>query len=1412
MYVKYIVTRFLYIYMNSDIVKNIVLKVNGEDAAKKVKSLEAAIAQAKKEKDALYAKRDGGELLDKKDLDRIRELEKEIRKSENDLRRMGTTAEQTQRALDNLSGSGVKELQRTLRTLQRSINSGQVERGSDEWDALTEAIRKTKAELQAINDEQKAVQKAMAEGPKDERNRIQRWADRWIGVTTVFHGISSAISGVTSAIGGYVRDAAEMGEHISGVTKYTGMAASEAAALNEEFKKMDTRTPRQQLNDLAADAGRLGIQSRADVLAFVEAADQINVALGEDLGDDAVKNIGKLAQLFGDADRQGLKQAMLSTASVINELAQSSSASEGYLMDFTARLAGVGSTAGMTQAQVMAFGSVLDQGMVAVEKGATAMQNVITALYRKPAEMAKVAGLDVKAFTTLLRTDGNAAVLQFIQALNDAGRMDALAPMLDKMHLSGAGVTQTLSTLAAHIDAVRATQQQATEAFSAGTSVTNEFNAANSTRQAELEKTQKKLHDLSVTIGEELTPMVYGTLSAVRTGMQIVSQLIVFLAQHARAIGYLTTLLTFYTVAANLAAIQTRLMTAAHVAWNAVVSTGKALAATYRAAIILLQMAYAAMTGNVARLAEAQKALNAVLLKNPYAAVLTAAVAIAGAIYLWCTRTKELTAEQRTTLALQQDQLEITKRANEATAQQRSRIEMLTAIIHDNSRSLADRRTAINRLREIIPAYNAQISEEGRITRENTRAVDDYIKKLDEQARAQAAMAKLTDIQGEMLDQQTWLRGWENAMSIRRKRLREAAKESGRDMTDAELERLARTYGPLRLQTMVQTGKNGVFWQRIYELREALERVDMINGRLDTTKRRAENIKQTVKDTVSILPTATTPSGTSGTSGGSDKSDTSDNKKDDPVRAAREEIERQKLAQELAQRILYEQGRNTRREYDDAMLDIEAQALEKQKALYAESSKERLDIELKLRENQRKAFRLYDEWSMADIARQEREEQDAAQRSYIKGELSEEAYQRKLDEIKLRHLRKRQAYYESTGDTENADRAREAAEAEDTAQMLARRKDYMEKAAAMEREYMKKSIDERQKDEERLLNDLIREGVIQEEKKQAFMQEIREKYDKLRKDEADKNKNKPADGPLGAPGGIAGDFISIFENIDKLQAKIKDGKATWEDYAAVAVSALSFVSAGMQAMSQLFSAQQREEEAAVTSRYDKEIKKAGENSRRGKKLEEQKQKELAKVKNKYRKKQMAMEIAQAVASTAMAAINSYASASKVSWLLGPIAAAMATAAGMIQIAAIKKQHAAEADGYYAGGFTGGTNYRRAAGTVHEGEFVANHLAVQNPNIMPVLSLIDRAQRNNTVASLTAADVSRTLSAPAATAANTAAISPAVQVIDTASERTAEAIDRLNDALEQGIHASVSITGDDGLERQWTRYNRMKQRK
>ena len=127
------------------------------------------------------------------------------------------------------------------------------------------------------------------------------------------------------------------------------------------------------------------------------------------------------------------------------------------------------------------------------------------------------------------------------------------------------------------------------------------------------------------------------------------------------------------------------------------------------------------------------------------------------------------------------------------------------------------------------------------------------------------------------------------------------------------------------------------------------------------------------------------------------------------------------------------------------------------------------------------------------------------------------------------------------------------------------------------------------------------------------------------------------------------------------------------------------------------------------------------------------------------------------------------------------------------------------------GFTGGSSYRRKAGIVHEGEFVANHNAVNNPQVLPALQLIDEAQRNNTVGSLTAADISRSLGQGGATVVS----APSVTVntdnseLNTTLGEARDVIDRLSMILAEGIHAECYIDGELGIARNLDRYNKLK---
>ena len=357
----------------------------------------------------------------------------------------------------------------------------------------------------------------------------------------------ATLTGMTLTMRKCVDEYAQMEEAESQVIKYTGMTAEEVKQLNEEFKAMDTRTPREELNRLAGEAGKLGITGVQEVREFVEAANQINVALGEDLGEEAVNQIGKLSQMFGDESRS-LKDNMLAIGSAVNQVAQSTSASEPYLVQFTARMGGVGKQAKMSVTDIMGFASALDQNMLRSEMASTALSGLIMRIYQEPAKYAKLAGMDVEQFTQLVETDVNEAVMSFLSALNKMGGMAQMAPVLKEMQLSGAEAASVISTLAGNVDLVRKEQENANKAFTEGTSITNEYAVQNNTVQARLEKLQNDFKDVRVELGERLLPVMrymISTGSLTVKGLMAVTE---FLMEYKSVILTVTTAIAAYTL------------------------------------------------------------------------------------------------------------------------------------------------------------------------------------------------------------------------------------------------------------------------------------------------------------------------------------------------------------------------------------------------------------------------------------------------------------------------------------------------------------------------------------------------------------------------------------------------------------------------------------------------------------------------------------------------------------------------------------------------------------------------------------------------------------------------------------------------------------------------------------------------
>lgn len=1456
-------------------IKIIELHVNDNDAKENIEQLRKKVEELNQQRKTAERELKDSSTTDaqrKRAKERIKEIVSELKKNTRELERSENRVQALTEGLRRMDKQTPKELQKTIRQINTELNSGAVQRGSEQWDAYTEALKSAKKELQEIRAQQEV------EEEKSFGDKIADFGSKWMGTITSIAGGMEILDNAKQWVSSFVNMYADMKEHMSGVSKYTGLAAEEVDELNEAFKKIDTRTPREKLNDLAADAGRLGITGKQDILDFVDAANQINLALGEDLGEDGVKNIGKLTQLFDDSKALGLKNGMLATASVINELAQSSSASEPYLLEFTARLASIGSTAKIAQSDLTSIAAVLDQGMVGVEKGATAMQNVLTAIYRRPAKMAKAAGLDVKKFTELVKTDANAALLQFIGALKDARSLENIAPMLEEMKLSGSGVTQTLATLANGLDNLKATQQQAALAFLEHTSATKEAEAANSTVQAQLEKAQKAYKDLAVELGGHLEPVVKHMVSSTGLMAKALLYAIRFAVEHKRALITLGVAMAAYTTGLIITTAWEKRFWVAK-ALNIVADKAAAVwTAVKMTAVMAWNALLALVTWNTERAAVAQIIFNSAMAANPIGLLLAGLAALVTLIISFTRKTEDLTQKRS---VLNDVQKEAMKKANEEIEV----VKRLHQVVRNSNEAYDTRRKAIEQLQKMVPGYHASLTKEGKLTERNTKAISEYIRSLQNKALAEAAYDKLVELQKARIEQQ---------MTIDRKRynIRAVDRELQKDKY-AEIP----SYGHSDPNGLVSF-ENDVRKRKLKERQEQVDALNSAQTELNETTKQINQLNNFVQGNNEVknfygklINQKATDFSTDDTGSGTyTPHSTTDDKKGSKVDKLKKkeledgkkfivEVDKQHREANDKLKVQFAQGLITTEEYNNAVAKNDEQALKRKRDFYTRNLDQRQKWQDELNKHADKEKKRTEDWSIAEIDKRHKAELDALEHKEAEGLITTEEYEKQRDRLTLEHLKARADYYKQWGRVDDYEKAAAALQEEDNKQRLARERKYQEKVKQLRNEYLKKSAGELFQEEMKVLSELHTRKLISEEEYLRLQAALRLKYQgddgrggliaeerQKRVDEFLTTARHSASGELGTPrddkdeSSHTGSTNAFgVSELAKSALKLRVHAATYDalkrmrdkdkehalEYAAAfkqldrerlqgitdaAAAAYATFGAVVSTFGDLQRAEGEAQVARTEREYEAKIKAAEGDNERTKQLEAEKQAAVAKIKNEYNRRATGVQIAQAVAGGAMAAINAYSSAAAipvVGHVLAPIAAALAVATTAAQIATIRKQAEAQQTGYYEGGFTPGRRYRQTAGVVHEGEFVANHKAVNNPAVLPVLRLIDHAQRNNTIASLTAADVSRAIAAPGVPpqgrtpAAESSATRPAMAQrraqpdtvpADTVAQGLQQAIDRLNARLEQGIRSTVSIDGQDGVAYQLDKFRRLSNHK
>lgn len=240
-------------------------------------------------------------------------LQRDLDKVTKELNRTESAAKGTGIVLQNLANTSIQGLNNALKHLERQLRN--TKPGTAYWKQYAEQIKAVKDRIAELKEEQ-------GEG-ESMWTKFKNWSQTaWPAIDLIKQGYEAVVGFVREYVDAY----AQMDQEMANVRKFTGMSASEVGELNEAFKGIDTRTSREQLNQLAQEAGHLGLSSQEDVLGFVRAADKINVAL-DDLGEGATLTLSKLTDIFGDKQRFGVEDSLLKVGSVINELSQSSTAS-----------------------------------------------------------------------------------------------------------------------------------------------------------------------------------------------------------------------------------------------------------------------------------------------------------------------------------------------------------------------------------------------------------------------------------------------------------------------------------------------------------------------------------------------------------------------------------------------------------------------------------------------------------------------------------------------------------------------------------------------------------------------------------------------------------------------------------------------------------------------------------------------------------------------------------------------------------------------------------------------------------------------------------------------------------------------------------------------------------------------------
>ena len=645
------------------------------------------------------------------------------------LRRQYTMLEQT------LNGTRMSQM-----ALNDILNRSK--QGKASLDELRRAYKQLEEELNQVNTKSKEFadkQKSMKELKKniDEvTGAANKQGGAWqtaLRNLTAYVGLFAVFNQLKTYLFDIFRLNAKFAEQLTNIRKVALSTQEEVGNLSKELSKIETRTSIEELNNLAYAGAKLGVTTQ-DLAGFVRAADQVNVALKEDLGDEALTALAKITEVSGLIDKYGVEDAMLRVGSSIFRLASTSTACSEKIVDFSNRMLALGDAAALSTPDILAIGAAVDSMALEPEVAATAFGKLVVELRKGTSSIEKDLGIAQGSLKKLIEEGkGMEAIQTIFHKMNESENVFSLNSLFKDMGSEdGARLTKTMVTMAEKVDMLDRAVAESNKAFKDGTAVTVEYEMQQETAMAYMERAANLFEKQFVTANaasgpvRDLAKAWYEMVDALVhniTFMTEVRMLITLLMASMKLfLGLLPTLITVLSTAglagafAKLAELTTGL-------------TGKTMS---------LAKAWDIMVASYGKLSFVKQM-----------GVMGGLIGLAGILVVklaqWSASLNQVAAGQR---VLNEVQEEGQRRAME----EQESLKRLHRVMHDTTASMDLRLEAMNKLNSAIPNLNAKINSETGAVQENTKAWEDNFKRLQAYYELEGARAKLAELGRKKVD------------------------------------------------------------------------------------------------------------------------------------------------------------------------------------------------------------------------------------------------------------------------------------------------------------------------------------------------------------------------------------------------------------------------------------------------------------------------------------------------------------------------------------------------------------------------------------------------------------------------------------------------------------------------------------